>query len=151
MKTHEEIIIHNNLKILLNELPTGQHYRFNGSGRLVDKRQSSNRAPDQNGQSDISRSSNTDDDVAASTEPARSDWQTRRARRHQSTTHEESAEQTPGSAFIKPDQRNPWIKDRLGNALLSTILHLQLPNFVSCGRDKPSPMTQNLVTVGAKF
>ena len=56
-----------------------------------------------------------------------------------------------GSAFIKPDQRNPWIKDQLGNALLSTILHLQLPNFVSCGRDKPSHMTQNLVTVGAKI
>ena len=32
-----------------------------------------------------------------------------------------------GSAFIKPDQRNPWIKDQLGNALLSKILHLQLP------------------------
>ena len=57
----------------------------------------------------------------------------------------------PGSAFIKPDQRNPWIKDQLGNALLSTILHLQLPNFVSCGKDKPSHMTQNLVTVGAKL
>ena len=98
MKTHEERLIHNNLKILLNELPSGQHYRFNGSGRLVDKRQSSNRAPDHNGQSDISRSSNTDDDVAASTEPARSDWQTPRARRHQSTTYEESAEQTPGGS-----------------------------------------------------
>ena len=24
----------------------------------------------------------------------------------------------PGSAFIKPDQRNPWIKDQLKNALL---------------------------------
>ena len=58
---------------------------------------------------------------------------------------------TSGSAFIKPDQRNPWIKDQLGNALLSTILHLQLPNFLSCGRDKPSHMTQNLVTVGAKL
>ena len=34
-----------------------------------------------------------------------------------------------GSAFIKPDQHNPWIKDQLGNPLLSTILHLQLPNF----------------------
>ena len=33
-------------------------------------------------------------------------------------------EMKPGSAFIKPDQRNPWIKDQLGNALLSTILHL---------------------------
>ena len=39
----------------------------------------------------------------------------------------------PGSAFIKPDQRNPWIKDQLGNALLSTILHLQLPNLVTVG------------------
>ena len=57
----------------------------------------------------------------------------------------------PCSAFIKPDQRYPWIKDQLGNALLSTILHLQLPNVVSCGRDKPSHMTQNLVTVGAKL
>ena len=56
-----------------------------------------------------------------------------------------------GSAFIKPDQRNPWIKDQLGNALLSTILYLQLPNFVSCGRACPSHMTQNLVTVGAKL
>ena len=58
---------------------------------------------------------------------------------------------TPGFAFIKPDQRNPWIEDQLGNALLSTISHLQLPNFVSCGRDKPSHMTHKLVTVGAKF
>ena len=57
----------------------------------------------------------------------------------------------PGSAFIKPNQRNPWIKDQLGKALLSTNLHLQLPNFVSCGRDKPSHMTQNLVTVGANL
>ena len=61
------------------------------------------------------------------------------------------ATMSPGSAFIKPDQLDPWIKDQLGNTLLSTILHLQLPNFVSCGRDKPSHMTQNLVTVGAKF
>ena len=57
----------------------------------------------------------------------------------------------PGSAFIQPDQLDPWIKDQIGKTLLSTILHLQLPNFVSCGRDKPSHMTQNLVTVGAKF
>ena len=56
----------------------------------------------------------------------------------------------PVAAFIKPDQRNPWIKDQLGNDLLSTILHLQLPNFVSCGRDKPSHMTQNLVTVNCR-
>ena len=57
----------------------------------------------------------------------------------------------PGPTFIKPDQRNPWIKDQLWNDLLSTILHLQLPNFVSCGRACPSHMTQNLVTVGAKL
>ena len=63
----------------------------------------------------------------------------------------ESIQDYPGSIFIKPDQRNPWIKDQLGNDLLSTILHLQLPNFVSCGTDKPSHMTQNLVTVGAKL
>ena len=56
-----------------------------------------------------------------------------------------------GSAFIKLDQLNPWIKDQLGNILLSTILPLQLPNFVSCGRACPSHMTQNLVTVGAKL
>ena len=57
----------------------------------------------------------------------------------------------PGSAFIKPDQPDPWIKDQLGKALLSTILPLQLQNFVSCGRDKPSHMTQNFVTVGQKL
>ena len=58
---------------------------------------------------------------------------------------------SPGSAFIKPDQRNSWIKDQIENALLSTILHLQLQNFVSCGRGEPSHMTQHLVTVGAKL
>ena len=58
---------------------------------------------------------------------------------------------TAGPTFIKPDQRNPWIKDQLWNDLLSTISHLQLPNFMSCGRDKPSHMTQNLVTVGVKL
>ena len=56
-----------------------------------------------------------------------------------------------GSAFIKRDQLDPWIKDQLRNALLSTILSLQLPNFVSCGRACPSHMTQNLVTVGTKL
>ena len=56
-----------------------------------------------------------------------------------------------GSAFIKPDQRNPWIKDQIKNTLLPTISHLLLPNFVSCGRACPSHMTQNLVTVGAKL
>ena len=58
---------------------------------------------------------------------------------------------TTGSAFIKPDQPDPWIKDQLGKALLSTILHLLLQNFVSCGRDKPSHMIQNFVTVGEKL
>ena len=53
----------------------------------------------------------------------------------------------PGSAFIKRDQLDPWIKDQLRSALLSTISPLQLPNFVSC----PSHMTQNLVTVGVKL
>ena len=53
----------------------------------------------------------------------------------------------PGSAFIKPDQLDPWIKDQIKITLLPTILHLQLPNFVSCGRACPSHMTQNLVTV----
>ena len=57
----------------------------------------------------------------------------------------------PGSAFIKRDQLDPWIKDQLRNALLSTILSLQLPNFVSCGRACPSHMTQNLVTKGTKL
>ena len=36
----------------------------------------------------------------------------------------------PGPSFIKPDQLDPRIKDQLRNALLSTILSLQLPNFV---------------------
>ena len=58
---------------------------------------------------------------------------------------------SPGPTFIKPDQRNPWIKDQIKITLLPTISHLLLLNFVSCGRDKPSHMTQNLVTVGAKL
>ena len=57
----------------------------------------------------------------------------------------------PGPSFIKPDQLHPWIKDQLRNALLSTILSLQLPNSVSCGRACPSHRTQNLVTVGTKL
>ena len=44
-----------------------------------------------------------------------------------------------------------WIKDQIKIILLSTISPLQLLNFVSCGRDKPSHMTQNLITVGAKL
>ena len=63
------------------------------------------------------------------------------------STMRKSSVASPGSAFIKPDQRNPWIKDQLKNALLSTILYLQLPNFVWCGRACPSHMTQNLVTL----
>ena len=57
----------------------------------------------------------------------------------------------PGPAFIKPDQLDPQIKDQIKTTLLPTISHLQLPNFVSCGRDKPSHITQNLVTVGTKL
>ena len=53
--------------------------------------------------------------------------------------------------FIKPDQLDPWIKDQLGNALLSTIFPLQLRNFVSCERAFRSHMTQHLVTVGTKL
>ena len=56
-----------------------------------------------------------------------------------------------GPTFIKPDQLDPWIKDQIKITLLSTIAPLQLPNFVSCGRDKPSHMTQNLVTVETKL
>ena len=58
---------------------------------------------------------------------------------------------SPGPTFIKPDQFDPWIKDQLGNALLSTILALQLQNFALCGRACPSHMTQNLVTVRMKL
>ena len=60
-------------------------------------------------------------------------------------------ERSSGSAFIKPDQLDPWIKDQLENALLSTISPVQLQNFVSCGRACPSHMTQNFVTVGMKL
>ena len=49
----------------------------------------------------------------------------------------------PGPTFIKPDQLDPWIKDQMKITLLSTFSPLQLPNFVSCGRDKPSHLTQN--------
>ena len=62
-----------------------------------------------------------------------------------------SARHCPGSAFIKPDQLDPWIKDQIKITLLPTISHLQLPNFVSCGRACPSHTTQNVVTVGAKL
>ena len=56
-----------------------------------------------------------------------------------------------GSAFIKPDQLDPGIKDQIKITLLPTISHLQLQNFVSYGRACPSHMTLNLVTVGAKL
>ena len=58
---------------------------------------------------------------------------------------------SPGSAFIKPDQLDPWIKGQIKITLLPTISHLQFPNFASCGRACPSQMTQNLVTVGGKL
>ena len=58
---------------------------------------------------------------------------------------------TSGSAFIKPDQLDPWIKDQIKITLLPANSHLLLPNFVSCGRACPSHMTQNLVTVGANL
>ena len=67
------------------------------------------------------------------------------------TTYTTQLQLRPGPSFIKPDQLDPWIKDQLWNALLSTILSLQLSNFVSCGRACPSHMAQNLVTVGAKL
>ena len=57
----------------------------------------------------------------------------------------------PGPTFIKPDQLDPWIKDQIKIILLPTISHLQLPNFVSCGRACPSHVTQNLVAVGANL
>ena len=44
----------------------------------------------------------------------------------------------PGPTFIKPDQLDPWIKVQMKITLLSNISPLQLPNFVSRGRDKPS-------------
>ena len=53
----------------------------------------------------------------------------------------------PGSAFIKWDQLNPWIKDQLGKALLSTIWPLQLPNFVSCGRDKCETVDRRVIFI----
>ena len=59
--------------------------------------------------------------------------------------------QGTGPTFIKPDQLDPWIKDQVIITLRSIMSLLQLPNFVSCGRDKPSHLTQNLVTAGAKL
>ena len=58
---------------------------------------------------------------------------------------------TPRPHFYQT--RSAWSmdQDQIKITLLSTISPLQLPNFVSCGRDKPSHMTQNLVTVGTKL
>ena len=56
-----------------------------------------------------------------------------------------------GPTFVKPDQLDPWIKYQLLTTLLSIISPLQLPNFVSRGREMPSYMTQNLVIVGTKL
>ena len=50
---------------------------------------------------------------------------------------------SPGPTFIKPDQFDPWIKDQIRNAPLSTMLSLQLPIFVSCGRACPSTKLGN--------
>ena len=47
-----------------------------------------------------------------------------------------ASQMRPGPTFIKPDQLDPWIKDQMKITLL---------------RDKPSHMTQNLVTVGTKL
>lgn len=37
MKSHEERLIHNNVKTMLKELPNGNQYKFTGSGRLIHK------------------------------------------------------------------------------------------------------------------
>ena len=78
-------------------------------------------------------------------------WQTFHQHDDLSNTEIGPGQCISGSAFIKPDQPDPWIKDQIKIVLLSTISPLQLPNFVSCGRDKPSHMTQNFVTLGAKL
>ena len=83
--------------------------------------------------------------------PLETHWLPKSVLHWHSSVHWGLSSKHTGPIFIKPDQRNPWIKDQLGNDLLFTILHLQLPNFVSCGRDKSSHMTQNLVTVGVKL
>ena len=50
----------------------------------------------------------------------------------------------PGSAFIKRDQPDPWIKDQIKIILLSTISPIQLPNFVSRGRNQESGIRNHL-------
>ena len=54
------------------------------------------------------------------------------------------------TVMTNPDQLDPWLKDQLGNALLSTILPQSYEIFVSYGRACPSHMTQYLVTIWAK-
>ena len=58
--------------------------------------------------------------------------------------------QWPWPIFIKPDQLDPWIKDQIEKASLSTIFPLQLRNFVAYGKDTPSHMTQHYITVRIK-
>ena len=57
----------------------------------------------------------------------------------------------PALTFIKQHQLDPSVKDQIKITLLSTISPLQLPNFVLCGRYKPSHMTQNFITVRAQL
>ena len=54
-----------------------------------------------------------------------------------------------GSAFIKPDQLDPWIKAQIKITFMLLILPLQLQNFVWRGSACPSHVTQKFVTVGA--
>ena len=64
---------------------------------------------------------------------------------------------TRGPGFLKirsgwsmnQGSTDPWIRDQIAKALLSTILLLQKRNFVACSRDKPFYATENYVTVGS--
>ena len=51
-------------------------------------------------------------------------------------------------ALMWPDQLDLQIKDQWGKTLLYTIFPAQYWNFVTCGRDKPSHMTQNFIIAG---
>ena len=76
------------------------------------------------------------------TTPFEVTWQNKM--KHSANIPDNTTAGQPGPTFIKPDQLDPWIKDQLGNVLLSTNLPQQLRNFVS-------HMTHNLVTVGAQL
>ena len=52
---------------------------------------------------------------------------------------------------VETERSSKWQPYHYWLCFYQTVLHLQLPNFVSCGRAYPSHMTQNLVTVGAKL